>query len=347
MDFLAQLHFANNTFHRLRSDEAQISRIVEMLADVHVLRDLHFIKPEGGKKGRLVRVADWSAIPPVPQGYIHVADAASLDAASKVLELKLAFDTATLSIRSPANPAAALNELTDAIEKLLPTLNAASLRLGPWSGVRVLELSFPEPRPPRDLGRLPADAVFDVLDTKSSANLLGKLAQALKTDPPENAQAREEGGYVIVDWLGGTPATAESLSAAMSDRLACLYERLRPPTASGYNESGDHEVTVFNPERHPFYTLYTPFDGTAFKALTAEPGRLKEHEDVLTIIGDLRKGSTSDGKKLTAVTLILPTRDLALQHRPEALQLGFKATVYPDNQGQFWNPHPGGNWSAQ
>jgi hypothetical protein len=56
----------------------------------------------------------------------------------------------------------------------------------------------------------------------------------------------------------------------------------------------------------------------------------------------LRAGRLPDGAPLAALSLIVPIRKLALDLAPWARANGVAAVLYPDNDGQWWNPSPAG-----
>jgi hypothetical protein len=346
MMYLLQISLENNALYYLRTAAPKVQAMLSDLQTIHVLDDLTYYKPARSRKRSLTSFSDWRQITNIPEDYLFICNTDKLEQASKTLEINFLFDKVSLSITDQSTGGQVFEQLEETVRLLLPMLQKHALRLDTWSGVRLLETPFAQPRPPRNLGKLPADAILDVIDTSVSPlpPSWDTLMEAYQTRLPDYTSAQKTGPYLIVNWAAKRGAGQQALASALSDRLVWCYAHSNFPIAGSYNEQGDSLVLLLNPVKHSFYTFYIPFDKSAFKALVPSATELQAQEGVELMIADLKRGKSSDGKALSGITLIFPSRALAIQYHDEALQLGFKGTSYPDSQGNLWNPLPAGNW---
>lgn len=346
MQYYLQVNFQDNALHRLGADPARLRSVLGELGRFRVLDGLRYYKSAAPRKRSLVEFSSWSEIKGVPEDYIRVGDRSRLEDAAKALEVNVLFDRVSLEMESQSPCAEVAEQAEESLSSLLAVAQEHGLSLDVWSGLRVLGTQFRRPRPPRDMGKIWADAVLDLINTRAPKPPaeLGHLLEAYQKELPAYASARAVGPYLLINWAAKGGGGERPAEAVLTDRLVWYYGHASFPPLDSYNESGDSQVVLLNPVRHSFYTFYVPFDNTAYKAVVPASDRLSEDDSVASAANDLKRGATSDGAPLSAVTLILPSRELAVQHHDEALRLGFKSTSYPDSEGNLWELSPRGDW---
>lgn len=349
MKYNLQINFQDNALYYLSTDNPRLRTIISQMDQLRILTDLQYYKPATSKKHTLTSFSDWGKIRNIPEDYLYLCDKNRLENANKVLEVNFLFDKISLKISDQHQDFENFHQVEASFNLLLSLSQENKLGLDLWSGVRVLETHFKRPRPPRNIGKLPSDAVLDVINTKISDPplQLDRIIEAYQTVLPNYVSIQSFNHYLIINWIANKSVNCksiESVESVMTDRLIWYYNQCDFSISGMYNEQGDSLKVLHNPIEHLFYTYYISFDNTAYKALVPYSERLVEDDLITSMIFDLKQRKCSDGKILSAVSLILPSRELAIKYHDEALKLGFNCTIYPDNQGNLWNPFPEGNW---
>lgn len=92
-------------------------------------------------------------------------------------------------------------------------------------------------------------------------------------------------------------------------------------------------------EERPPLTLYSPSRSHGYLAVVPT-GKGVDKRLWARASAWLKKGHLPDGTPLKAVSLIVPIRRLAIDLTPWARANGVAAVLYPDSNGQWWNPSP-------
>jgi len=337
MKYYLQINFRDNTLYHLRADAARLRAVIDDLNQFQILSGLRYYKPARSKKRSLTPFSNWTEIKNVPEDYLHICDKNRLESASKMLEVNFLFDKISLSIESNQENIDLFNQIEETFELLLSVTQKHGLMPDLWSGLRILEIGFKQPRPPRNMGRIPTDALLDVINTKAPALSIDDLIEAYQRELPGNASLKSVGHYLIIDWINRKDVKQEAIASALTERLNWYYSHHDFPISGAYNEHGDSLIVLLNPVKHSFYTFYVSFDNTAYKAFVPTTPTLIEDEMIDSMLVDIERGKAPDGAKLSAVTLIFPSRKLAEKYYNEAMQLGFREVGYPDSEGNLWS----------
>ncbi|CAM4183647.1 hypothetical protein [Corallococcus exiguus] len=341
MNYYLQIKLQDNVLHELGTNESRLRALTPRLDEFDLLRDLKYFKPK--KKDRFVPFSQWSEIKQAPRDYVHIANSETPERATKSLELNILFDKISLEVATTDQGRESYQQLKDNLERFCSLTVECAIALGAWSGIRVLGVKYKYPQPPRSMVSIPDDAVLDVINTRPARPMaeLARLLDALRAEPPRNASVKSLGAHMIVDWLNRPSAEPNRVAEAMSSRLSWYYEHVPFQRMEDYNELGDEMVLLFKPAKDPFYTFYFPFSGSAYKALVDLPEDLQQDESIASMLRDMKKGKTKGGRRLSSVTLIVPSREQAMKLRERAQALGFAGTAYPD-KGSLWSPHSDG-----
>jgi hypothetical protein len=342
MRYSLNLNFQGGVLDGLGKDDSKLQALSPRLDGVNLLNDLKYYGPVRSKKPGLVRLSHWSEVKHGSEDRLHFANSDKSEAATKLADIFFSFDRILIDVIPSSDEGAALAKLIDAVPELVSIAQESSLDLAVWSGIVVLEARLKRPRPPRNLGPIRQDAVLDVINVRSPSppTQLSALMENLESELPKHTSLTKLGDYWMINWVASIKTDQKSLETAMTARLAWYYDNDEFPVFGNYNQLGDSLVGPLNPVEDPFYTLYSPFNGMAYKALAGLPERLSEEALIATMQDDLRRGSTREGRSLKSVTLIVPSRDLAVKYSQQARDLDFKSVVYPDNEGDLWNPFP-------
>jgi hypothetical protein len=339
MEYYLQIELQDNVLHRVGMDENRLRAIVARFDDFEMLRDLKYYRSK--RRNRFVTFSSWLDIKQVPGDYIHIANAETPERSTKMLEIDVLFDKISLKVAAGGQSAEIYQQLKGDLVRLLPLAQETEFALRSWSGIRVLGVRFKQPRPPRSMVAIPMDAVFDVINTRPAKPMaeLESLLDALRSDPPHNALVESSGDCRIIDWLNFPSVESHLVAERMSERLSWYYEHVPFQRLENYNELGDEMVVLFQPVKDSFYTFYMPFNAAAYKALVELPDDLRKDESIASMLRDMEEGKTRSGQRLSTVTLILPSREQAIEYLARAKALGFAGTAYPDSKGSLWSPY--------
>jgi hypothetical protein len=109
------------------------------------------------------------------------------------------------------------------------------------------------------------------------------------------------------------------------------------------------QIIIPSPERHPPLTFYDRGDRHGYKAIfaTVDDARPDARRgDLEEAASWIAAGRLPDGTPVSGVSVIVPTREVALALRRKAGALGFTRLLYADDTGMLWNPFPPGKWIA-
>lgn len=200
---------------------------------------------------------------------------------------------------------------------------------------------YPRIRPPRQASRR-VDAVVDVLEAAvpeddTIRHLTADANRLAAAAPPPDVQRSEHGGLVIMRWVDD-PREADQVGAAAGRHEQWLSQHIETRPAPGWNERGDQAVSAgVLVERPPW--LVNPSTATGYLLWTSDT------PDDPTAWSRVRELATAPGE-LTAIVLVAPTREAALELETPARKAGFARILYRSGSGVLWDPDPPGTWLA-
>jgi hypothetical protein len=213
-------------------------------------------------------------------------------------------------------------------------------------GQTIVSEPYPRPRPPRvtTLGLSPG-SLLDFVDLDFlRANGSKKQADAVaKAKLPPGASRERDGRLVVLRWAAEV-ADLRRVAAARARQERWLVENVGLDRDQNYNEAGDLLVDADGAEEHPPLTYYDPANEIGYKAVVPTAMDAAQWAEIERWA---KRGKLPDGSVLSAVRLIVPNRAAALKLRARARETGVKAVLYTDNQGQWWDPSPPGEWAVR
>ncbi len=206
---------------------------------------------------------------------------------------------------------------------------------------------FPRPRPPRTNDLYPEGSVVTFLDATFHASGAedadrAAIAALTKPAPPAPAKTTTTDGVVTVRWA--RTCDAADLEAGASAHAVWIAQRLAPDIDRDFNELGDQrEERAFNSKPRGKLTFYDPNSEIGYKAVLVLPDG-KPEPTAWNDAKKIAKAGTIDGATVAAVRIVVPLRHQVFEVAADARKAGFDAVLYPDAQGNFWNPDPPGKW---
>jgi hypothetical protein len=229
-----------------------------------------------------------------------------------------------------------VNELVALNRIVLSSISGASVAV-PFSFLRIPSLSFKRTRPPRFLGRLRTDSIVDLVYPNAVYSREEQLIinQLKANDSVVPARRTLQDDILVVEWGDITRQPAETI---LTQRYAWYVERGNFPIDSSYNSIGDEEFALWQGKPTRQLTSYSEFNRKATKALVFD-----RPENVVEVLeelqGILASGKTIEGYPVDDITLILPSRESAIEIRPLANQYAM-SVVYVGEDNRLWNPFP-------
>ncbi|WP_437779048.1 hypothetical protein [Sorangium sp. So ce1097] len=224
--------------------------------------------------------------------------------------------------------------------------------LAEMAGIRVPELEYPRPRPPREHPTFAMGVLATFIDPAHLAlrdekfpeeHLARDLAKVRKARLPEGASREERDGLIVLRWLDGPP-DEDSARRACSLSEDWFARTLDPPIAPQWNDLGDQEVDVAGFESHPPLTLYDEATERGLKALAVPRSGKAPRKELDELARWARAGKLPDGTPLAELGVILSSREAALALHDRLTDLGVAPVVYTDKDGTLWDPFPPGEW---
>jgi hypothetical protein len=210
---------------------------------------------------------------------------------------------------------------------------------GSWSAIRLPDAVFSIPSPSRDLGRVPHDAVVDVIHARASYREEERevVRRLIADDSLPAAVRARHGDLLVVRW--GDPRR-ETVETILERRLAWISENGGMPLDSSFNELGDEEFALWNAVATSELTFYSAASEEGAKGVVFDS---PDDEDLVETLehlhGMLASGKTAEGLPLRRITLITPSREDAVALHPSASGYGMPV-VYVGADNRFWNPFP-------
>jgi hypothetical protein len=244
--------------------------------------------------------------------------------------------------------ATALDELVAAVQRAVDA----------WRGVAAAsearikaeyeggEPPYARVRPPRMNMRYPQRSLVTFLDPAfhDSGHPFAnpaELAALTEPSPPAPAVVTTDNGLITVRWARTLDDDAIAAASAGHDRW---IRRIDTDLERNFNAEGDEAIAAGNAKPLPPLTLYNPHLKVGFKAVLVLPDGEPEEtawDEAKALIG---AHALPDGQPLEVLWVVVPLREHAVALHTRAVEAGFKATLYPDSHGRFWDPLPPGPW---
>jgi hypothetical protein len=201
-------------------------------------------------------------------------------------------------------------------------------------------------RPPRRNIRYPERSLvtfFDLALHQSGDAFANPSELAALTEPPPPAPAvvTTDNGLTMVRW---TKTLDDDAIAAASAGHHRWIRRIDTDLDRDFNAEGDQVIPLGNAKPLLPLTFYNPYMKAGFKTVLVLPDGEPEAsawDEARTLI---QTHALPDGKPLDILWVIVPLREHAIALHSRAVEAGFKATLYPDRYGRFWDPLPPGPW---
>jgi len=251
--------------------------------------------------------------------------------------IRKAFLTITAELEASAETMVELsNELLLVNQILLSAVPDGNVAM-PFSFLRLPGTKFKKSQPPRFLGKLVPDSIVDIvyLKTKVDSDEQRIIDQLKSKSVPGTAERIVVDDFVVIRW---GDLTKESPAFILARRYQWLVEGGEFGIHDSYNAAGDKEFALWQPVPTPEFTGYSPFDGRATKAVVFD-----EPSEVVDILEQMQRilasGKNSAGDRVTAIMLIVPSREAALALHPSAQRYGM-GVIYVGDDSKLWNPFP-------
>ena len=242
-----------------------------------------------------------------------------------------------------------LESLIDFMQQLILIFENQSV-IGPNIGVGVRGVTFSRKRPPYRSVIWTADKLVDIVsrnyllenhDLKEVSNF--KTLSQLEL--PFEVKRIQRDDILIIVWANKLE-TEEQVRFQLQNRNVFYTKHLQLKRDSRFNAFGDQKESqsVFSLRSTPFMTFYDDMHKIGYKAFVIIE-TVKELENELILLSAWMSNlATPDGLELKEMRLILNDRESALLVLPAAKLYGINKILFLDDQGQFWNINPSGNW---
>lgn len=228
------------------------------------------------------------------------------------------------------------SELITLNEILLASIGDCEVAV-PFSFLEVPGVKFKLPRPPRFFGRIAKNSLVDVIHLKSvykpeEQEIVNQLKEA---DPFVGVQRVFKGDLLRIKWGDLKQQPAEAI---LAQRYSWYAERGNLAVDSSFNSNGDKEFALLDAKPTQELTTYSSFSKKGTKGLVFD--KPEEVTELLkSLHGILEAGMTVEGYPVDEISLVLPSRESAIDLRPLASRYGMQV-VYVGNDDKLWNPFP-------
>ncbi len=225
-----------------------------------------------------------------------------------------------------------------ALNKILLSFVTKATAVSPFSFLRTPSVRFKMTRPPRFFGALAIDSIFDVVYLQAHPQPQeSQISEQLKSgDLPNGVTRTVTEDFLAVKW--GNITTERDAEAVLSNRYSWFVQNINFPIDSSFNYLGDKQFALWESNPTSQLTSYSSFDRRAAKAIVFDT--LEEAEEQVRELQQiLRSGKTIEGYPIEEITLIVPSRESAIQLHPLASRYGMRV-VYTDDDRKLWNPFP-------
>lgn len=235
-----------------------------------------------------------------------------------------------------------LEQLINLVSELYSAFGDAVL-LTPPANIEVEEITYPRVLPPRSLNYYFSPCLVNFFSRKFLAKFDEwedeKKEKLLSLPMPPGCKRIEKGDLVILQWVDNLH-DKERISQRLGLQDEWFVEAVNPELDSNYNELGDKRATIPPLSPDNFITFYSYWGNFGFKAVVPEENYQIEPETLARLQQWLAAGQLPDGKTLTSISLIVPSRTAAIRVREQALSAGMDSIYYVDNNGILWRPYP-------
>lgn len=223
--------------------------------------------------------------------------------------------------------------------------------LGPGVYITFLDFDFPRFRPIRKINFGNTKSVLEFVDSRFYENkyychLKMKNMEKLYTESlPAGCTREKVDDFYILSWTENFDE--ENIRKALMQKEEWLYQVLTPPVRPEFNELGDEQGVTVLPGPHEVNTFFTAFNDLlhiGYKAITLTKENDFDPEVKKQLIHYIKEGQLENGDPLERIYLIVPTRERAVAIQEKAREIGITNIYYIDNDGDFWDICPTGNW---
>jgi hypothetical protein len=209
--------------------------------------------------------------------------------------------------------------------------------------IRIEGITYPRVLPPRSLNYYFAPCLVNFFSRKFLAQFnkwdAEKKEKLLSLPLPPGCKRIERGDLVILQWVDNLH-DVEHISQRLGLQDEWFVGAVNPELDLSYNELGDKRATIPPLSPDNFVTLYSHWGQFGFEAVVPEENYQIEPETLARLQQWLAAGQLPDGKTLTSISLIVPSRTAAIRVREQAKAAGMGPIYYVDNDGNLWRPYP-------
>jgi hypothetical protein len=244
--------------------------------------------------------------------------------------------------------ATALDDLVAAVERAIDAWHGVAGASKAW--IKAEYDGDPPPyarvRPPRTNMRYPQRSLAVFLDPAfhQSGDPFAhpdELAALTEPPPPPPAVITTHNGLVTVRWTRTLDDDAIAAGATGHDRW---IRRIDTDLDDGFHADGDKAISHGGAKPLPPLTMYNAQWKLGFKAVLVLPDGEPEASAWDEAKALIQAHALPDGKPLDVLWVVVPLREHAIALHSRAIEAGFRATLYPDKHGRFWDPCPPGPW---
>jgi len=337
------------------ADQATVKALVDGLLSVPLFESVTLARVDDDD---LAEVDHAQAATMVATGDELMADLQDRDVRNTDLAINLDLRPSRAEVRINVSGAELARHRDRALDDLITAAQQSWQALHGVAGLNVgyirvdaaaRELEYPKPRPPRESNLYPTRTIVELIDRAYHAT---GHAFARPTDPealtvpapPAPAQVTETDDLVTVRWA--KTLDEDEVLAAASDHDAWIADRLKLDLQPGFNELGDQREERGDAEARPPLTLYDTDNEVGYKAVLVLPDGSVEQDAWDEAAAIATAHQLPDGTPVKYLRLVVPLREHVFPLRERAKQAGFDTVVYPDDDGQFWDPDPPGAWRS-
>ncbi len=239
-----------------------------------------------------------------------------------------------------------LEQLIDFVIRLHSAFSDTAI-FGPVARIAVERISYPRVLPPRLLEEDFAPSLVNFFSKRylagSSRWETAHKENLLSLPMPPGCSRIEQGDLIVLRWADNLH-DKEHISQRLGLQDEWFVEAVEPEIHPRFEPNGDTVadwVLKMNPDR--FLTLYYPYGdiGYGYKAIVLNEQNQLDPQTMSQLQQWLEAGQLPDGRNLSGVSLILPSRNAAVRAREQLSGLkNFGAVYYVDNQMLLWRLYP-------
>jgi len=334
--FKGTLHFSPPHTEWWR-DPTRMREVFAALDRAGLSFGMHHASKETGKLSPKKDLVAWSTRWKSDTGYVVCA---GREPSPQTTELRLVPEREWLAVRLTIAAADAESRRATLIDSFVAFARDLHERIGAgqWHVDGDLESDYTRPGPPRSAGNWPVgvflmivdpDAILDIEDDREAATR--DLERVTNASLPRGATREQVDDLTVLRFVHDlTDEPAVNRARAAQDQW--ITSIVASEIGAFWNAQGDEIVLLVAAAPHPPLTLYDSSHRHGYKAMfEADDAALDE------AAGWLRAKQLPDGTPLAGMSIVLTTRDGALQAADRVRARGMRL-LYTDTKGRFWEP---------